>query len=84
LQRWLGECSPAPDIVEVARCAIERQLTGASFRRAPAYKAVGDVRRAKRHTRLGAAVRKRLAESLPDGDPLRLKFERRSGSLSVA
>lgn len=50
---------------------------------AVAYKAVGDIRRTKRHTRLGAAVRTRLAESLPEGDPLRLKFERRGASLSA-
>jgi DNA-binding winged helix-turn-helix (wHTH) protein len=45
-------------------------------------KAGGDIRRARRHNQLGAAVRKRLAESLPEGDPVRFKFERRSGSLA--
>jgi hypothetical protein len=46
------------------------------------YKAGGDIRRATRHNQLGAAVRKRLAESLPEGDPVRLKFEQRSGALA--
>jgi hypothetical protein len=47
------------------------------------YKAVGDHRRARQHSQLGAAVRKRLAESLPEGNPVRLKFEFRSGLISA-
>jgi hypothetical protein len=47
------------------------------------YKAVGDHRGAGKHSQLGAAVRKRLADSLPKDDPVRLKFEHRSGLLSV-
>jgi tetratricopeptide (TPR) repeat protein len=46
------------------------------------YKAAGNVRRARTHDRLGAAIRKRLAGTLPEGDPLRSKFERRSGALA--
>ncbi|MDB5394759.1 MAG: hypothetical protein JWM91_2265, partial [Rhodospirillales bacterium] len=47
------------------------------------YKAVGDHRQAKKHSQLGAAIRKRLAESLPEGDPVRVKFEHRSELISV-
>jgi hypothetical protein len=47
-----------------------------------AHKAGGDVRRAEKHDQLGAAVRKRLTESLPEGDPVRFKFEQRSGALA--
>jgi hypothetical protein len=46
-------------------------------------KALGDASRAGAHDRLGAAIRRRLAESLPEGDPLRLKFEHRSERLSM-
>ncbi|MDB5394416.1 MAG: transcriptional regulator, putative ATPase, winged helix family [Rhodospirillales bacterium] len=46
------------------------------------YKAVGDHRRARQHSQLGAAVRKRLADSLPKDHPVRLKFEQRSGALA--
>lgn len=51
---------------------------------ASTFKALGDEDRADTHARLGAAVRKRLAESLPEGHPVRLTFERRSGSLCEA
>jgi DNA-binding winged helix-turn-helix (wHTH) protein/tetratricopeptide (TPR) repeat protein len=48
------------------------------------YEAVGEVHLARAHDRLGAAVRKRLAGTLPEGDPLRSTFERRSGALATA
>ncbi|HEY9348318.1 MAG TPA: AAA family ATPase, partial [Inquilinus sp.] len=48
------------------------------------YKATGEVRLARTHGRLGAAVRKRLAGTLPERDPLRSTFERRSGALATA
>ncbi|MEJ0096097.1 MAG: AAA family ATPase [Methylocella sp.] len=44
------------------------------------YEAAGDVCGAGTHVRLGAALRNRLAETLPEGHALRLTFERRSGS----
>ncbi|MGL4967348.1 MAG: ATP-binding protein [Inquilinus sp.] len=50
---------------------------------AMAYKAAGEVRLAGTHGRLGAAVRKRLAGTLPERDPLRSTFERRSGALAT-
>jgi DNA-binding winged helix-turn-helix (wHTH) protein/tetratricopeptide (TPR) repeat protein len=50
---------------------------------AMAYKAAGDLRRARTHHRLGAAIRSRLADTLPEGDPLRSKFERRSEALAA-
>jgi hypothetical protein len=48
------------------------------------YKAVGDHRRARKHSQLGAAVRQRLADSLPKDHPVRLKFEHRSGLILAA
>ncbi|MGL4961019.1 MAG: ATP-binding protein [Inquilinus sp.] len=50
---------------------------------AMAHKAAGDHRQARTHGRLGAAIRKRLAGTLPERDPLRSKFERRSGALAA-
>ena len=47
---------------------------------ATAYRAIGDMAQAKAHTQLGLAVVKQLAESLPEGHPLRLKFESRSAA----
>jgi hypothetical protein len=44
------------------------------------YKATSDAHRAREHARLGAATTKHLAESLPEGDPVRLQFERRSAA----
>jgi DNA-binding winged helix-turn-helix (wHTH) protein len=41
------------------------------------YKAVGDTDRAGLHSRRGAAIRKQLAETLPEGHSLRVKFESR-------
>ncbi|GGF32156.1 hypothetical protein GCM10011611_42890 [Aliidongia dinghuensis] len=51
---------------------------------ASAFTALGDDHRAGTHTHLGAAIRQRLTESLPEGHPVRLTFERRSGSLCEA
>ena len=48
------------------------------------YKAVGDDRRAREHSRLGATVRQRLADSLPKDHPARLKFKHRSELISTA
>jgi hypothetical protein len=45
------------------------------------YRAVEDTAGARPHTRLGETVRKRLAESLPEGHPLRRQFEHRRASL---
>jgi len=50
---------------------------------AKVHKAAGDVRQARAHGRLGAAVRRRLASTLPEGGPLRSTFERRSGALAA-
>jgi DNA-binding winged helix-turn-helix (wHTH) protein/tetratricopeptide (TPR) repeat protein len=47
------------------------------------FKAIGDVRQSGKHSRLAAAIRKRLAGTLPEGDPVRSKFERRSGALAA-
>ncbi|MDB5393046.1 MAG: transcriptional regulator, putative ATPase, winged helix family, partial [Rhodospirillales bacterium] len=84
-----GDSAEAIEHVAKALAACEEvQVPIAEWRvhatSAIAYKAVGDLHRAKRHTQMSAAVRRRLAESLPDGDPVRLKFERRSASLSAA
>ncbi|MDB6087384.1 MAG: Transcriptional regulatory protein terminal, partial [Gammaproteobacteria bacterium] len=84
-----GESSKAADNVANALAACEGVSVPIAEWRVHAtsaiiYKAVGDHRRAKRHTQMGAAVRRRLAESLPDGDPVRLNFERRSVSISAA
>jgi hypothetical protein len=45
---------------------------------ASVHKAGQDLSKAKTHARLGLAVRKQVAESLPEGHPLRLIFESRS------
>jgi DNA-binding winged helix-turn-helix (wHTH) protein len=47
---------------------------------AAAHRAGGDMALATTHAELGLAVTKRLAESLPEGHPLRLKFESRSAA----
>lgn len=47
------------------------------------YRAAGDVRQERTHGRLGAAIRKRLAGTLPEAAPLRSKFERRSEALAA-
>jgi tetratricopeptide (TPR) repeat protein len=52
--------------------------TGASV-----FKAIGDAGQSGKHSRLGGAIRERLAGSLPEGDPLRSKFECRSGALAA-
>jgi hypothetical protein len=47
------------------------------------FEVIGDVRQSGKHSRLGAAIRDRLAGTLPDGDPLRSTFERRSEALAA-
>jgi hypothetical protein len=47
---------------------------------AVAHRASGDLAQARAHVQLGLAVTKQLAESLPEGHPLRLKFENRSAA----
>jgi tetratricopeptide (TPR) repeat protein len=47
---------------------------------AATYRARDDMAQAKTHTRLGLAARKQIAESLPEGHPLRRKFESRSAA----
>jgi hypothetical protein len=84
-----GEAAKAIDSVGTALAACEGvQVPLAEWRVhatcASAFKALGDDPRAGTHTRLGAAARKRLAESLPEDHPVRLTFERRSGSLCEA
>ncbi|GGF32151.1 hypothetical protein GCM10011611_42880 [Aliidongia dinghuensis] len=84
-----GEAEEAGGHVERALAACQEvQVPLAEWRVhatcASAFTALGDDHRAGTHARLGAAVRKRLAESLPDGHPVRLTFERRSGSLCEA
>ena len=84
-----GEVTTAIGSVERALAACEGvQVPLAEWRvhatGASTFKALGDDHRAGTHTRLGAAVRRRLAESLPEGHPVRLTFERRSGSLCEA
>jgi tetratricopeptide (TPR) repeat protein len=84
-----GETEQAIDAVGKALASCERgEVPLAEWRVhatcASAFKALGDDNRARTHTSLGAAVRKRLAENLPEGHPVRLTFERRSGSLCEA
>ena len=84
-----GEAENAAGHVEKALAACEGvQVPLAEWRVhatcASTFKALGDNHRADTHARLGAAIRKRLAESLPEGDRVRLTFERRSGSLATA
>jgi hypothetical protein len=86
---FCGEAEKAGGHVERALAACEGvQVPLAEWRVhatcAITFTALGDNRRAGTHTRLGAAARKRLAESLPEGHPVRLTFERRSGSLCEA
>ena len=50
---------------------------------AMAFKAAGNSGQARTHSRLGAAIRGRLAGTLPEGDPLRSTFERRGGLATV-
>jgi DNA-binding winged helix-turn-helix (wHTH) protein/tetratricopeptide (TPR) repeat protein len=84
-----GEAAQAIDAVGKALAACEGgQVPLAEWRVhatcTGAFKALGDGHRAGTHARLAAATRKRLAESLPEGDPVRLIFERRSLSLATA
>jgi hypothetical protein len=74
----VAQALAACDGVEVPLAEWRVHATGAMT-----YKAAGDVRQARTHDRLGAAIRKRLAGTLPEGDPLRSKFERRSEALAA-
>ncbi|MDB5365989.1 MAG: Transcriptional regulatory protein terminal [Rhodospirillales bacterium] len=51
---------------------------------ASAYRAIGDEAAAAAHSNLGAAIRQRIAGTLPQNDPLRAKFEQRSELLASA
>jgi hypothetical protein len=84
-----GETSEAVDNVANALTACEGVTVPLAEWRVHAtseiiYKAIDDHRRARKHSQLGAAVRNRLAESLPKDHPVRLKFEHRSGLISGA
>ena len=84
-----GEAAKARDAAEKALAACEgMQVPLAEWRVhatcAITFAALGDNHRTGTHARLGAAARKRLAESLPEGHPVRLTFERRSGPLCEA
>jgi len=68
----------ACDGVEVPLAEWRVHATGAVV-----CKAAGDLRQARTHDRLGAAIRKRLADTLSEGGPLRSKFERRSAALAT-
>jgi DNA-binding winged helix-turn-helix (wHTH) protein/DNA-binding CsgD family transcriptional regulator/tetratricopeptide (TPR) repeat protein len=72
----VGKALAACAGVQVPLAELRVQATSAT-----AYKAAGDAARARRHTRLGETIRKRLAESLSEGHPLRQRFEHRSGLL---
>jgi DNA-binding winged helix-turn-helix (wHTH) protein len=83
-----GDASEASDHVANALAVCEGVQAPLAEWRAHAtaamtYKALGDVSRGGTHDRLGAAVRRRLAESLPEGHALRLRFERLSEQLST-
>jgi len=82
-----GESSQAIDNVANALAACDGvQVPVAEWRvhatSAIVYKAGGDIRRAEIHDQLSTAIQKQLAESLPEGNPVRLKFEQRSGLLA--
>jgi tetratricopeptide (TPR) repeat protein len=79
-----GKIAEAADCAARALAACEGvQVPVAEWRvhatSAVVYEAGGDICQSRIHDRLGAAARKRLADSLPEGDPVRLKFEQRSG-----
>ncbi|HLZ66677.1 MAG TPA: AAA family ATPase [Aliidongia sp.] len=83
-----AETAKALDAVENALAACKGEQVPLAEWRVHAtctstFEALGDADRAATHTHLGAAARKSLAGSLPEGHPLRLTFERRSGSLSA-
>ncbi len=75
----VGKALEACDGVQVPLAEWRVQATSAN-----AFKALGNSHQAETHARLGAAARQRLAESLPEGDPVRLIFQRRSGLLCEA
>ena len=68
----------ACDGVEVPLAEWRVHATGAVV-----CKAAGDLHQARAHDRFGAAFRKRLADALPEGDPLRSTFQRRSAALAA-
>jgi tetratricopeptide (TPR) repeat protein len=81
-----GETSEAVDNVAKALTACEGVTVPLAEWRVHAtsamiYRAAQDADRAEQHTRLGETVRNRLAQSFPEGHPLRQQFERRSASL---
>jgi DNA-binding winged helix-turn-helix (wHTH) protein len=47
------------------------------------HKAAGDIPLATKHSCLGAAIRERLAGTLPQADPLQSTFVRRSGAIAA-
>lgn len=65
--------------VEVPLAEWRAHATAASI-----YEAAGDADKGRTHARLSAFIRKRLAETLPAGHPLRRTFERRAGSFFPA
>ena len=78
-----GEALKAIDAVGKALAACEGgQVPLAEWRVhatcANIFKALGDTHRADTHARLGAAIRKSLAEKSAGGRPVRMTFERRS------
>ena len=44
----------------------------------------GDMAQARTHAQLGIETTKQLAESFPEGNPLRLKFESRTATIFAA
>lgn len=75
---YVARALAACDGVEVPLAEWRVHATGAVV-----FKAIGDIRQSGKHSRLGAAIRKRLAGTLPEGDSLRSKFERRSGAIAA-
>jgi tetratricopeptide (TPR) repeat protein len=81
-----GDVTKAIDRVDkaLAACAGVR-VPNAELRvlatSAMTFRAAGHAARATQHTSLGEIIRKQLAESLPEGHPLRQQFERRSAVL---
>jgi tetratricopeptide (TPR) repeat protein len=81
-----GDMTKAIDSVDKALAACAGvQAPAAELRvlatAAMTIRARGDAARATRHTRHGEMIRQQIAESLPEGHPLRQQFERRSAAL---
>jgi tetratricopeptide (TPR) repeat protein len=81
-----GDVMKAIDRVDKALAACAgSQVPNAELRvlatSAMTLRAAGDTARAARHASQGEIIRKQLAESLPEGHPLRQQFERRSAAL---